>query len=112
MVLGFKRKRLQSPVLLDAPRHECCVVPGCHGPAVGVCHLPHQLWQMGAGTAQKTHDWCGAHLCHDHHNYADGAEGRNDHAWRAMVLCLTIQRLIDRGTLVIEGENHRLDTPF
>ena len=108
-----KRKRLESKTLRDAPRHESCVIRGCNAPAVGVCHLPHSEWGFQAGTGQKTHDWLGAHLCHDHHDYCDGPEGRNDHAWRAMVFALTIQRLIDRGVLVIRGEVHTFDDlPF
>lgn len=107
-----KPKRLRSPKLLDAPRHENCVVAGCFAPAVGVCHLPHNLWGFPAGIGQKTHDWLGAHLCHEHHGYCDG-DGRNDHAWRAMVFARTIERLIARGVLVIAGEQHAHDDlPF
>lgn len=107
----FKRKRFESKRLRDAPRFEVCVIEGCEAPAVGVCHLPHNEWGMGAGTGQKTHDWLGGHLCHAHHDYADG-DGRNDHAWRAMALCLTLQRLFDRGVLIVDGETHTIDTPF
>lgn len=107
----FKRKRFESAKLREAPRFEQCVM--CEAePCIGVAHLPHELWGMGAGTAQKTHDWCGGHLGQRCHDYADGPEGRNDHAWRAKALCLTLQRLFDRGVLTIPGEVHTVDTPF
>ena len=107
-----KRKRLNSPKLRDAPRHECCVM--CErSPCIGVAHLPHNEWGQPAGTGQKTDDWCGAHLCQDCHDYADGP-GRNDHAWRARALCATLHRLFVRGVIVIPGEEFHAtdDLPF
>ena len=102
-----KRQRLESPALRDAPRHHSCVVLGCNMPAVGVCHLPHGEWGFPAGMGQKTHDWLGAHLCQEHHDYTDGP----DAGWIARAT-LPAPRLIDTGVLIISGEDHTLDLPF
>ena len=107
-----KRKRLESPALRAAPEFESCVM--CGGvPCIGVAHLPHAEWDQAAGVGQKTDDWCGGHLCQACHDYADGPEGRNDHAWRARALCRTLRRLFALGLLQIRGEFHEEpDPPF
>lgn len=112
MVDLFKRKRFESPTLRDAPRIELCVMPDCWAPAVGVCHLPSAEIGFHAGTGQKTHDWLGAHLCQSHHDYADGAAGRHDHRFRMQALALTVQRLFDRGVIIVQGEDHTVNLPF
>ena len=36
----------------------------------------------------------------------DGPGGRNDHPLRMQAHCLTMQRRIDQGILIIKGEDH------
>ena len=98
-------QRLRSEVLRKAPKGEMCVMCA-ENPAVALCHLPHAQVGFPAGMAQKTHDWNGAHLCQRCHDYADGADGRNDIPWRTMAAFRTIQRLFARGVLLIPGEDH------
>jgi len=90
--------RYNSKRLRRAAKDQPCVWCGAEDGTVVLAHLPGSYYRMGAGTAQKTHDWLGAHLCQKCHEYADG-DGRKDAAFRMAVLCLTLERLFEQGVL-------------
>ncbi len=91
--------RYVSARLRRAAEGQSCVRCGAQDDTVCLSHLPGWETGVGAGVAQKTHDWCGADLCKDCHDYVDGPEGRKDHATRMRVLCRTLERRFEQGVI-------------
>ena len=97
-----KKKRFVSRKLLDAAENQLCVI--CERPmkteTVVPAHLPGSFYGMPAGTRQKTHDWLVAHLCDHCHNNMDTI-WRKDAQMRMMALCKTLERLFERGVIIV-----------
>jgi hypothetical protein len=92
--------RYKSKKLRDAARGESCVLCGCRDETIVLAHLPSAVYGMSAGTGQKTHDWLGAHLCLRCHTNMDSVWRRNTEI-RMKALCLTLQRLFDKGIIKV-----------
>ena len=95
-----KKSRYQSKTLREAARGQSCVLCWDSRGTTVLAHLPGSFYGMPAGIGQKTHDWLGAHLCHDCHALMD-SEWRKDPQIRMKALCLTLERLFDEGVLTV-----------
>lgn len=92
--------RFESKRLREAARDVPCVLCNRNDGTVVLAHLPGSFYGMPAGMGQKTHDWLGAHLCHDCHAEIDSTH-RRDAEIRMMALCRTLERLFNDGTLTV-----------
>ena len=93
--------RYRNKRLLDAARDSDCVLCSANDGTTVPAHLPGSFYRMPAGTAQKTHDWLVAHLCSRCHDMMD-THWRKDSTMRMMALCLTLERLFERGVIAVE----------
>lgn len=109
-----KNPRLISKVLRTSAHGKTCVLCGSEDSSMP-CHLPHSAIGFAAGIGEKTHDWLTADCCMECHWKLDHGEWRNDFMIRMRALTCTIQRRINEGKLIIEGEKHAIsetELPF
>lgn len=96
-----KDARFQSKALRDAPSlTDFCVACQQYKEtgSVVLCHLPI-IGAADAGKGLKCSDFWGAHLCPDHHAYADSEDGRRDVNWRVRMVYRTQQYLFHTGVV-------------